>query len=271
MPRVSGLFVYPVKSCRGHAVSAASVDAWGFLNDRRYMVVSPTGDFFTQRQLPRMALIETELTVAGLGLAAAGHPAIEVSVLARQPTTLAAKVWKDAVLTDDCGDAAAEWLTCFLGTPARLVHMGTAYHRPVKPGKAQPGDTVSFADGYPFLAITEASVAHLNARIITHGNEPVPMDRFRSNLVIADCAAFAEDAWTRLQIGEVIFRNAGPCARCIVTTTDQHSGERGKEPLRTLATFRRNVDDPADVNFGVNLINETKTGTVRVGDEVMLL
>lgn len=268
MPRVAGLFIYPVKSCRGHAVSSAAVDAWGFVADRRYMVVSPAGDFFTQRQFPRMALIETELTTAGIGLAAAGHPAIEVSLLPRQPTTLAAKIWKDAVLTDDCGDAVADWLTRFLGTPARLVHMGADYHRPVK---AQPGDTVSFADGYPFLAITEASVAQLNDRIIAAGAEPVPSNRFRANLVLSGGEAFAEDAWARFRVGEVTFRNAGPCIRCSVTTTDQHTAERGKEPLRTLATFRRADADPTDVKFGANLINETKSGTVRVGDELLFL
>ncbi len=272
MPHVTGIFIYPVKSCRGHAVSEASVGPWGFNHDRHYMIVSPAGEFFTQRQLPRLALIDTALTAQGVTLAAPGYPDIAVARPAsRVAETLAVNVWSDTVLADDCGDEISAWLTGFLGLPARLVHAGTDYFRPVKPSKALLGDTVSFADGYPFLAISEASVAHLNDRIVATGEDAVPADRFRANLVIADCAPFAEDEWRRVRIGEIIFRNAGPCARCVVTTTDQHTGERGKEPLRTLATFRRDTADPTDVNFGVNLIHETKTGTVRVGDSVALL
>jgi uncharacterized protein YcbX len=97
------------------------------------------------------------------------------------------------------------------------------------------------------------------------------MNRFRPNLVVTGCEAFAEDAWLRLQIGGIVFRAAGPCVRCIMTTTDQETAERGKEPLRTLATYRRSAADSTDVNFGQNLINETKAGAVRVGDAVEIL
>jgi uncharacterized protein YcbX len=121
------------------------------------------------------------------------------------------------------------------------------------------------------LAASEASLADLNDRIVAQGGEPVPMNRFRPNLVIASCPAFAEDGWGQFRIGSVILRSAGPSARCIVTTTDQLTGERGKEPLRTLATFRRDATDPTNVNFGLNVINESKSGTVHMGDRVEVI
>jgi len=266
---VTGLFLYPVKSLRGHAVSTAEFDDWGFVGDRRFMIVHEAdGLFITQRTHPRLALIDVVLTTEALTLAALGHGSVAVpphaSACQRRVT-----VWKSTTTADDCGDEPAEWLSDFLGLPLRLVRMGGTYQRPIVKPTAQPGDVVSFADAYPFLAISEASLAQLNDRIQENHGEPVPMTRFRPNVVIADCAAFAEDAWSRVRIGDAIFRNGGPCARCIVTTTDQLTGERmGKEPLKTLATFRRDADDPTDVNFGVNLIHETKRGTLRVGDAV---
>ena len=137
-------------------------------------------------------------------------------------------------------------------------------------GRIVTSDLVHFADGYPFLAISEASLTDLNDRILEHGEDAVPMNRFRPNLVISGCAAFAEDTWSHMRIGEVTFRAGGPSSRCIVTTTDQITGERpGKEPLRTLATYRRDTSDPSDVNFGQNFINETKSGTLRVRDAVI--
>lgn len=272
MPRVSGLFIYPVKSCRGLALASATVDTWGFRDDRRYVVVSAAdGKFLTQRTHPRMALIETGLSATALTLASPNHRAIVIAhaevAAARRP--LPVTVWSDTVQAEDCGDEPAEWLSRFLGLPLRLARMGADFHRPVKPKRARPGDQVSFADGAPFLLTTEASLHDLNDRIITRGGEPVPMDRFRPNIVLTDCAPWAEDSLGRFRLGDVEFRNGWPCARCIVTTTDQQTAERGKEPLATLATFRRDAADPTDVNFGINLVHETKSGTVRVGDPLL--
>ncbi len=274
MPRVSGLFVYPVKSCRGHSVASAAVDAWGFQGDRRYVVVSAAdGKFLTQRTHPRLALVETELTATALTLAAPNGGSVTVAhaEVAAARVLRPVTVWNDTVQAEDCGDAAAEWLTRLLGLPLRLARMGADFHRPVKPKRARPGDQVSFADGAPFLLTTEASLHDLNDRIVARGGEPVPMDRFRPNVVMTDCAPWAEDALGRFRLGDVEFRNGWPCGRCIVTTTDQQTAARGKEPLATLATFRRDDEDPTDVNFGLNLVHETKTGTVRVGDELVPL
>ncbi|MBL9190010.1 MAG: MOSC domain-containing protein [Opitutaceae bacterium] len=263
---LSGLFVYPVKSLRGCAVTSAPLDALGLAGDRRFLVVDEQGKFMTQRSHPRMALISTALDATHLTLSTSPAHAISVT-RASDPTAplRTVSVWQsENLLAEDCGDAAAGWLSTFLATRCRLVRIGEKFHRPILKAAARAGDSVSFADAYPLLVISEASLADLNDRL----DFPLPMDRFRPNLVVAGCAAFAEDTWPRVRIGEAIFRAGGPCARCNVTTTDQLTAERGKEPLRTLATYRRDPADPTDVNFGQNLIHETKAGTLRVGDAV---
>jgi uncharacterized protein len=274
--QLSGIFLYPVKSLRGLAVSSLAVDDLGFIGDRRFMVVDENGRFLTQRTLARMALIATALSSEALTLSAEGAGSISISRHAtldtRPSSPKAVRVWKsEGLLADDCGDDAAQWLSGFLGVKCRLVRIGEKFLRPVLKPAAGPGDRVSFADSVPFLVISEASLADLNDRLVAQGEEAVPMNRFRPNLVVSGCDAFTEDTWTRFRIGEVVFRAAGPCSRCVVTTTDQFTAERGKEPLRTLATFRRDAVDPTDVNFGQNLIHETKTGTLQLGDPVELL
>lgn len=271
---VSGLFIYPVKSLRGCAVDSAGLDALGFVGDRRFMVVNEQGQFLTQRTLPRMALIETALTERDLILRAPHGGSCAVPRAADPSAALlTVNVWKSTgLLAEDCGVEVAVWLSEFLRTPCRLVRIGSAFERPLlKPGKARPGDVCGFTDSYPFMAISEASLADLNDRLVARGEASLPMNRFRPNIVITGCPAFAEDTWPHLRIGGITFRAGGPCARCIVTTTDQLTAERGKEPLRTLATYRRDAEDQTDVNFGQNLIHETKSGTVRIGDTVALL
>ncbi len=269
---LTGLFLYPVKSLRGFAVAHAGVDALGFVGDRRFLLVDETGKFLTQRTLPRMALVQTALDATHLTLSNSPTSAVRIPH-ATDPTAplRMVSIWKsENLLAEDCGEAAAEFLSDFLSARCRLVRIGEKFSRPVLKLAARPGDTLTFADAAPILALSEASLADLNDRIVAFGGEAVPMNRFRPNLVVSGCAAYAEDTWPRFRIGEVAFRAAGPSSRCIVTTTDQLTGERGKEPLRTLATYRRDPTDPTDVNFGQNLINETKSGTVRVGDAVEL-
>jgi uncharacterized protein YcbX len=270
MPRVAGLFLYPVKSLRGFAVPAAEIDDLGFAGDRRFLVVDDTGKFVTQRTLPRMARVSTRLALGSLVLSAdsAGQTVVPTTPDPSAPLRTVS-VWKhEGLLAEDCGSEAAGWLSNFLGQSLHLVRIGPKFNRPVLKKAGQPGDAFTFADGAPILVTSEASLAALNDRIQENQGEPVTMDRFRPNLVLSDCAAFAEDALASLRIGTVTLRNAGKSDRCIVTTTDQLTGERGKEPLRTLATFRRDPDNPSSVYFGTNFINESKHGTVRVGDTV---
>jgi uncharacterized protein YcbX len=275
MLRVTALYVYPVKSCRGFAVDGAAIDARGLVGDRRFLVVDAQGQFLTQRVHPRMALIETALTAESLTLASASHGSVSIALsgLRNPKSRIPVTVWKDTVTADDCGDEPAQWLSEFLRLPCRLVRAGSAYSRPV-PARRIPASLVplafsphevSFADAFPFLVISEESLADLNARLAT----PLPMNRFRPNLVVAGGAPYAEDDWTRCKIGEVVFHGATRCGRCVVTTTDQLTAERAQEPLRTLATYRR--DEEGTVMFGRNLIHETKTGRLSVGDAVSLL
>jgi uncharacterized protein YcbX len=270
---VSGLFIHPVKSLRAVSVPSVELDPLGIVGDRRFMVVDEHGRFLSQRTLPRMALVETRLTADKLILSTAHTGQVTVPRAADAQAPLrTVSVWKSEGLhAEDCGDAVATWLGEFLGITCRLVRIGQSFHRPMTKPAARPGDLVSFADAEPLLVISEASLADLNDRLVARDEEPLPMDRFRPNLVIAGCDAFAEDAWPRLRIGNVILRAGGPCARCIVTTTNQQTAERGKEPLRTLATYRRDPDDPTDVNFGQNFIHETKHGPLAVGAPVEIL
>jgi uncharacterized protein len=274
MPRVTSLHIFPVKGCRGIDVTSAVVETEGLRRDRRFMVVDPGGKFLTQRSHPGLAQIRTAFDEHALVLSAEGAGELLVPAEAGREaqSTLVVSVWSsEGLIAEDCGDEAANWLGARLGCAVRLVRMGKDFQRPVKPSKARPGDAVSFADGYPLLLCSVASLNDLNDRIQERGGEPVPMGRFRANLVVEGAEAFAEDHWARIRIGEAVFRNAGPCARCIVTTTDQKSGKReGPEPLATLATFRRGGNGN-DVNFGANLIPETVGARIRVGDAVEVL
>lgn len=271
---LSALTIYPVKSLRGCEVAQGVVDPLGLVGDRRFMLIDENGRFLSQRTLPRMALITTTLTDASLTLAADAQGEFSVS---RAPDSAAplrnVSIWKsDGLLAEDCGEGVAGWLSNALQAKCRLVRIGEKFMRPVlKPDVAGPGDLVSCADAFPFLVISEASLADLNRRLVADGGEALPMNRFRPNLVVAGAEPFAEDTWTRFRIGMIKFHAGGPCIRCPVTTTDQATAARGKEPLRTLATYRRSANDPTDVKFGQNLIHETKAGRLLVGDAVEIL
>jgi uncharacterized protein YcbX len=268
--RLTGIFLYPVKGLRGLSVDSCDVDSLGLVGDRRFLVIDETGGFLTQRTLPRMARVSTALDATHLTLSAEGAAAVRVALAPDPAAPLrTVRVWKsEELLAEDCGEAAAGLLSGFLGTRCRLVRIGPAFHRPVLKSAARPGEIFHFGDGAPLLIASEASLSDLNDRIVATGEEAVPMDRFRANLVVTGCQPFAEDRWPRFRLGAVIFRALGPSARCIVTATDQLTGERGQEPLATLSVYRRDASDPTKVNFGQNLVNETKAGTVVLGDAI---
>jgi uncharacterized protein YcbX len=248
-------------------VQSALVDRDGIVGDRRFMVVDPSGVFMTQRTHPRMALIGAFLEADRLVLRCSGLAELWVH---RAPDAAAplmrVRIWgSDGLQAEDCGKAPSEWLAAAIGAPCRLVRIGPAFRRAVKGALPGSVDTVAFADGYPFLLTSEASLGDLNLRL---GPGAVPMSRFRPNLVVCGCGPYEEDAWKRLRIGRVTFRVAGPCSRCVITATDQETGARGAEPLRTLAGYRRDPAEPSNVNFGQNLVHEVKSGVLRVGDPV---
>ena len=262
---LSALHIHPIKSTAALSPDSAEVRPRGLAHDRRWMIVDEHDRFVTGRQNPRLVLLRVSPSDAGIELSAPGLPALFVPLpdgRARRRVV----VWKDEVDAADVGDAAADWLSRFLERPLRLVHMDGIAQRPVSPKYGRPGDQVGFADAYPLLLISQASLDHLNARL----EVPLPMQRFRPNLVIAGAEApHAEDGWTRLRIGAVEFDAVKPCTRCVFTTVDVQRGEfdPSGEPLRTLKTYRRSGDG---ITFGMNLIARG-TGTLRVGDAVTLL
>ena len=261
--RLSGLHVYPIKSCGGVPVEEWDVDERGLRHDRRWMLVDETGRFMSQRQLPRMALIKVRIERDGLAVDAPGMSPLAVPFRSQSRQPLLARVWDDLVETEKVGDDADRWFSEFLGVRCRLVHLPDGSVRPVDPAYGEPGDRVGFADGFPFLLASEASLTDLNTRL----EHALPMNRFRPNLVVAGCGAFAEDGWGLVRIGPITFRVVKPCARCAITTVNQGTGVRGKEPLRTLARFRR---AGTKVLFGQNLVHDD-TGTLRAGDLVEVL
>ncbi|MFF7729058.1 MOSC domain-containing protein [Streptomyces sp. NPDC008001] len=273
-PVLTALHFYPVKSLAGCAAPEAAVEPWGIAGDRRWMLAGADGMMITQRQQPRLALASAHpLPGGGVRLAAPGADPLDVAVpaLAEAGGTVTVQVFRDKIEAVPAGAAADAWISAYLGIPARLLHMDEpASRRPIDPRYSLPGETVSFADGYPLLVTTLASLDALNA-LIAEGDlpseGPLPMNRFRPNVVVGGTEPWAEDGWQRLRIGEVTFRAVKDCARCVVTTTDQSTAERGKEPLRTLARHHR-IGGKAV--FGRNLIPE-HTGTVRVGDPVEIL
>ena len=265
------IHVHPVKAFRSQSRREAVVEPWGLAGDRRWVLIDGEGKVVTQRQQPRLALAAAELlSDGGIRLSASGRAPVTVRVPEPIGTTTL-DIFGDKVEGILADAAAHEWCSAYLGADVRLVHMDDpATRRPVDPEFARPGETVSFADGYPLLVTTLASLDALNSLIAQgdHAGEgPLPMNRFRPNLVLAGTTAWAEDDWSRIAVGEVTFRVPKMCGRCVVTTTDQGTGERGKEPLRTLGRHRRFGKQLA---FGQNLVPETP-GTVRVGDPVTVL
>lgn len=260
--KVLDLFVYPVKACRGVRLSRASIVARGFEHDRRYMVVDAHGRFVTQRQRRELALVTVSFTSEGFELSAEGQPALKIPKRLEAGERLGVKVWdhEGVGLRHPAGSA---WFSAYLGGEHSLVYMPEDHERPVNPTRAQPGDIVSFADAYPFLLTSQASLDELNRRLPA----PIEMTRFRPNIVIDGDAPFVEDSFLRVRIGDVTFRGPKGCDRCVVTTIDPTTGESSPEPLKTLATFRK---WDQKVWFGMNLIHDGP-GELAVGAPVTRL
>jgi uncharacterized protein YcbX len=260
---ISALYVYPIKACRGVRVEQWRVVERGFDADRRWMIVDAAGDFVTQREVPRLALVTTELDADDhrLRARAPGLSPLTLPLRYESDATRVVRIWDDQSAGCVHPEGSA-WFSEFLGATHELVYMPDTQRRAVNPERARPGDIVGFADGYPFLLISEASLAELNRRLA----QPVSMERFRPNIVVSGSEAFAEDHFARVRLGAVAFRGVKRCDRCSVTTVDLETGETSLEPMRTLATFRR---QDSRVWFGMNLIHDGP-GILRVGDSAYL-
>lgn len=245
---ISGLFLYPIKSGAGVSVDRWELDERGLTGDREYMVVDADGAFLTQREVPKLALV-------GWRDPFVTTPVGEAAVIAGASRQV--EVWGYTGPAIDCGDEVADLLSGLLERSCRLVKTPAEHPRRSDDG----GSGIGFADGFPLLLIAEASLAALNERL----PRPLPMDRFRPNIVVAGSDAFAEDEWSRIELGGVPVDVVKPCLRCAITRVDQATGVRGDgEPLRTLGQFRK---VKGGVQFGQNLVHRA-TGSLAIGDSV---
>ena len=253
--------IYPIKSLGGITVRSAKVEKRGLEYDRRWMLVDSQGNFLSQRQHTQMALLQVEITDNGLLVT---HKTREIAPLkipfeANDEKSLLVNIWDDVCFAFEVTPEANAWFSEVLGIPCKLVYMPDHAIRHVEPEFARPKDIVSFADAYPFLIIGEESLHDLNEKLA----KPVPMDRFRPNLVFSGGEAFDEDTWTEFSIGETTFYPVKPCYRCVVTTIDQQSAEKSAEPLKTLSTYRLGANNK--VKFGQNLVHSGTGNILEVG------
>jgi uncharacterized protein YcbX len=263
--RVQSLHIYPVKSCHGIDVSSVELDTRGFKHDRQWMVVSTHHGFLTQRQEPKMATIKPSLTEAELILSAPGMPDIRLPLTGVSPEVRQSTiVWNDTTDAADQGDDVAVWLSAYLGHPdLRLMRQCDDAVRVFAAKNGAPSGQIAFMDSRPFLMISTASLADLNARM----GKPLPMNRFRPSIVIDDCKPYAEDHLAQVRVGTTLLHHAKLCTRCAITTVEQSNGEKdGKEPLKTLASYRKTE---SGVTFGCYFVHEG-AGRITVGDKLAL-
>jgi len=263
---ISSLHVYPVKGLGGIELKEAECTERGLKHDRRWMVVDDAGEFITQREVPKMATVWTDLTDDALLLSAPDFGEVDVPFEPDGRQRIRVRVWRSTCDALPASSVADAWLSDYLGVDCRLVFMPESTKRMSNPEYAGASKLVSFADGYAYLLTGEASLADLNTRLTAKGGPALPMNRFRPNIVVTGAPAYAEDGWGEIKLGEAILKAAKPCGRCQVTTTDQATGEVvGPEPLQTLATYRES--SRFGTMFGMNLVT-VKPGRISVGDAV---
>ncbi|HEU4372568.1 MAG TPA: MOSC N-terminal beta barrel domain-containing protein [Telluria sp.] len=273
MPTLSDIVFYPVKSCAGISVAEALLTEAGLevdgVCDREWMVVDQTGQFLTQREYPRMALVTPRLNPGALELSAPGMPP---HVIGRPAggVTVGVHLWDDLVQADDCGDASAAWLAQAIGAPCRLVHFPAGARRLT--GTRWTGGIAAptrFADGYPVLVIGAASLADINDKLVAAGRAALPMNRFRPNLVIDGIGAFEEDYVEAFTLGALSLKPVKPCPRCPIPSVDQATGIVGDDPLDILQAYRRKPQLDDAVCVGMNCIVTAGAGErLRVGQVI---
>lgn len=259
---VQDLFIYPIKSLGGIRLSEAVVEEKGFRYDRRWMLVDDEGIFISQRSYPQLALLSVALGESELIVSHSKEEKMRVTIpyeLSTGPEMMVT-IWDDQVLAKIVHPDLDVWFSNFLEFKVSLVMMPESTHRKVNTKYAVHSESVSFADGMPYLLIGQESLNDLNSRL----ENPVPMNRFRPNIVFAGGSPYLEDSLRRIKIGELEFEIVKPCARCVMTTVDQSTGVKGKEPLKTLSSYR---SISGKVYFGQNVV-ALQAGTIKVGDVV---
>ncbi|PPD31657.1 MAG: MOSC domain-containing protein [Methylomonas sp.] len=263
MPTLSQIYIYPVKSLAGIAVSAWPVDKNGLLYDRKWMLIDEQNQFLSQRRLARMALIKTTIQHDRLVLSAPNQHDISLELHPTDGETLEVSIWHDRCLAKTVTADVDEWLSRFLQTQCRLVYLPDDQQRIVDQHFAEPTDQTAFSDGFPFLIVSENSLNVLNRSL----EIPVTMQRFRPNLVVTDCEGYAEDSWRQLKINTIEFRLPKPCSRCAVPGIDPDTAISSKEPLTTLSRLRKWQNK---IYFGQNAIHNS-SGNLAIGDVVQIL
>lgn len=259
--KLTDIIIYPVKSLRGISLDSAHAGMKGFEYDRRWMLVDEEGHFLTQRTLPVLATLEIKNDKEGW-IIQHKQEHLKVPFDLSDVPKLNAEIWGDLLEVSLAPDYFGEWFSDHLKIKCHLVYMGENLKRMVDERYRTNKEMVSFADAFPYLLIGESSLHDLNSKLVN----PVPMNRFRPNLVFSGGEPFSEDSFDRIETGEAVFRAVKPCTRCVVTTTDQLSGIRGSEPLLTLSKYRKKGNH---VFFGQNLVC-LKEGKVKIGDTLHL-
>lgn len=265
MISLSHIWLYPIKSCQPLAVRHAQVQPRGLEHDRRWLLVDADGRFITGRKLGKLVLLRAQPNAdGGLSLSGPGLPALRVAIpdgKARRSV----RVWKDQVDAASVAASVNASLSSWLGCSVALVHMDALAHRAADQLPGRASSEVSFADGFPLLLISQASLDLLNSKL----PHAVPITRFRPNLLVTGCGAHDEDRWRRVRVGNVEFDLVKDCVRCVFTTVDPETGGRDPlgEPLKTLISYRRGAKG---VTFGMNLIARG-AGSIAVGDSLQLL
>lgn len=263
MPSLSALYIYPVKSLAGIPLNQSEVTKTGLKYDRKWMLVDQQQKFLSQRSLPKMALIKTRIVEYQLIVSAPDFPELFLPLdVPKITATLDVTVWHDQCAALTISKEADQWFSDFLQINCQLVYQPESNIRTVDQKYAETNDQTSFSDGFPFLIVSEASLALLNQQM----DLSLSMQRFRPNLVITDCASYAEDSWRKISIGEISFRLPKPCSRCSVPQIDPATALMGKEPLRTLARTRKWQNQ---VFFGQNAIHDGE-GVLHIGDDIAI-
>jgi uncharacterized protein YcbX len=275
---ISELYIYPIKSLGGISLTEAVVEARGLRYDRRFMLVEPNGDFMTQRTNHQMALLDVAIgqnDVLRVWHRQRPNDVLELPLRVPVQDTTVNQEWLKVNIWDSAdvpalavSEEADRWFSRVLDKTCRLVFMPETTHRAVDPAYARQDDAVSFADGYPYLLIGQASLDTLNQRLA----DPITMQRFRPNIVVSGSLPYEEDAWQHFRVGGMDFYGVKPCARCVLTTLDPETGKPGKEPLRTLSTYRQWKHK---ILFGQNVLAKPTgglvLGTLQVGQFIDVL
>jgi len=257
---VTALHIYPVKSMRGISLASVDIRPMGFVHDRRWMLVDQNGKFLSQRDYPALATFTPALSAEELSLTGPDGSTIGIPLAEVRSPGIPVTSWKNSLIAGTVAPEIDAFLSDGLNASVRLVRIPESAVRPVDQAYGNPTDHVSFADGYPVLVTCSASLEDLNTRL----REPVPMNRFRPNVVLQTGVAFEEDTWTSLEGPGTRFRLVKPCDRCVIITTDQTTGRRADEPLKTLASYRHRGHGAF---FGMNCIPDSD-GTLSVGEEL---